>query len=270
MNIGATTIAKSDSNFLGFIQTSRERKLKPVIPYGDMPAGNAEIPKILAGTVKVRSNTSWVHVGKGSGFLISPDGLCLTAAHVIYGKPICVKPMADSCDDQEIRAEIINISDSEDLALLKLDSNETPNHLTFSQDTLNRGDFVFSLGRNGFTSGQLLVDSSEKGTWTHAFVHSYDSIVSTNSTSEGDSGCALTNSTGKIVGLVVSGGGAGCGLLSSSVIRVLSGIERFCGSGITPFKKTACSVPAQKILDFLYKAKVDVDSLLRGEIGDKP
>ena len=262
------TAGQLDCRFFNLVFTSKDRRTNPVLPYYEelVDGKNQELENTLAGVLNIQSSVNWIIKSKSSGFLISSDGLCLTAAHCIHHKPVYAEPLIHYSQDKKeimLEAEVVSVSRYDDLALLKLPDSNYPNYFKFSQEALQRGDFVFSLGRNGFTAGQLLKDSNEAGTLTHMAHATYDSIISTNSTSRGDSGCALVNPKGEVVGLVNSGLGEDQNVWSKVLATIFCSSERFRDKTIqTPFRNTTASIPTRRILDFLDKAKINVDRLL--------
>ncbi len=64
-------------------------------------------------------------IGSGSGFVISEDGYILTNRHVAKaGNTLMVKRNIGSKDEKQVTAEVIAIDDEQDLALLKIKSDE--------------------------------------------------------------------------------------------------------------------------------------------------
>lgn len=67
-------------------------------------------------TVRIQTN-----MGNGSGFFVSSDGKVVTNAHVVRGcKEIAVK----TTESNFYAAEVYNISNKHDIAILKLDTNQ--------------------------------------------------------------------------------------------------------------------------------------------------
>ncbi len=121
----------------------------------------ATVPKAMpAGVATAKSGTVIVRSGPnlGSGFLISRDGLVLTAAHVIVGKST-----VQLQDGSEHDATLVRIRPDDDVALLRIERQSTP-CLALGLEPVNEGsdvwvigapageDFAFSLSR-GIVSG---------------------------------------------------------------------------------------------------------------------
>jgi serine protease Do len=81
--------------------------------------------------------------GQGSGFIISPDGLVLTNAHVVKdADQVTVK----LTDHREFRAKVLGVDTASDIAVLKIDAHGlTPVRLGNS-DQLSVGDYVLAIG----------------------------------------------------------------------------------------------------------------------------
>jgi serine protease Do len=80
---------------------------------------------------------------QGSGFIISPDGLLLTNAHVVAGaKSVTVK----LADHREFKAKVLGADASSDIAVLKIDAHELNTVELGNSDQLAVGDYVLAIG----------------------------------------------------------------------------------------------------------------------------
>ncbi len=80
---------------------------------------------------------------QGSGFLISPDGLVLTNAHVVDGaKEVTVK----LSDHREYKAKVLGADKTSDIAVLKIDARNLPTVTLGNSDKLGVGDYVLAIG----------------------------------------------------------------------------------------------------------------------------
>jgi serine protease Do len=80
---------------------------------------------------------------QGSGFIISPDGLLLTNAHVVDGaKQVTVK----LSDHREYKAKVLGADKSSDIAVLKIDAHNLPTVQLGDSDQLGVGDYVLAIG----------------------------------------------------------------------------------------------------------------------------
>jgi len=80
---------------------------------------------------------------QGSGFVITPDGLVLTNAHVVDGaKDVTVK----LSDHREFRAKVLGADRLSDIAVLKIDAHDLPTVRLGDSDQLGVGDYVLAIG----------------------------------------------------------------------------------------------------------------------------
>jgi serine protease Do len=90
----------------------------------------------------VPRNHGMMHA-QGSGFVISPDGIVLTNAHVVDGaKEVTVK----LSDHREFKAKVLGADRSSDIAVLKIDAHNLPAVQLGNSDQLGVGDYVLAIG----------------------------------------------------------------------------------------------------------------------------
>lgn len=136
--------------------------------------------------------------GLGSGFIISPDGLVLTNAHVVKdADQVTVK----LTDHREFKAKVLGIDTTSDIAVLKIDTHGlTPVRLGNS-DQLSVGDYVLAIGapfglEETATAGIVSAKGrSLPGDGAVPFIQT-DAAVN-----PGNSGGPLFDSTGAVVGI---------------------------------------------------------------------
>jgi serine protease Do len=80
---------------------------------------------------------------QGSGFLISPDGLLLTNAHVVDGATEVTVKLSDH---REFKAKVLGADRSSDIAVLKIDAHGLPAVRLGNSDKLGVGDYVLAIG----------------------------------------------------------------------------------------------------------------------------
>ncbi len=80
---------------------------------------------------------------QGSGFIVSPDGIVLTNAHVVEGaKEVTVKLI----DHREFKAKVLGTDKTSDIAVLKIDARGLPVVRLGNSDQLGVGDYVLAIG----------------------------------------------------------------------------------------------------------------------------
>ena len=147
----------------------------------------------------------------GSGFIISADGQVLTNYHVIAGAD---EVFVNLHSGAKVKAQVLGYDEKLDLALLKINANETLTPLPLANsDSAKIGDWVVAVG-NPFGLGQTVTAGivSAKGRVLGA--GPYDDFIQTDaSINPGNSGGPLFNLDGEVVGInsaiIASGQGIG-------------------------------------------------------------
>ncbi len=137
--------------------------------------------------------------GAGSGVIISDDGYILTNNHVVEGAQELSVTLSDQ---KEYKARIVGRDPKTDLAVVKIDADETlPSAVMGNSDQLRVGDWVLAIGNpfglsNTVTTGIV----SAKGRIIGA--GPYDDFIQTDaSINPGNSGGPLFNMQGEVVGI---------------------------------------------------------------------
>ena len=136
--------------------------------------------------------------GMGSGFIVSPDGMILTNAHVVASaKEVTVK----LTDKREYRAKVLGVDRATDVALLKIEANNLPAVRLGSSTELKVGEWVTAIGspygfENTVTSG--IVSAKWRSLPDGAYVPFIQTDVAVN---PGNSGGPLFNMSGEVVGI---------------------------------------------------------------------
>jgi len=135
---------------------------------------------------------------QGSGFIVSPDGLILTNAHVVDGaKEVTVKLI----DHREFKAKVLGTDKTSDIAVLKIDAHGLPPVRLGNSDSLGVGDYVLAIGapfglEETATAGIVSATGrSLPGDGAVPFIQT-DAAVN-----PGNSGGPLFDSTGAVVGI---------------------------------------------------------------------
>jgi len=101
------------------------------------------LPKARAATVAIE-----ISEGSGSGVIVSPDGLILTAAHVATGVKKKVTIVLE--DGTKLKAETLGVVAETDAAMIKITEKGTYPFVEIDRaESARLGDWVFSLGHSG-------------------------------------------------------------------------------------------------------------------------
>ena len=170
--------------------------------------------------------------GLGSGVIVSADGYILTNNHVIEEADE-VKVLLN--DDREFTAKIIGTDPKTDVAVIKIDAANLPAVTLADSGTLRVGDVVFAIGNPlgvGQTVTMGVVSATSRRVGILDEVAGYEDFIQTDaSINQGNSGGALIDARGRLVGinsaiLSTSQGNIGIGFaipinLASSIMHSL-------------------------------------------------
>ncbi len=142
-------------------------------------------------------------VGTGSGIIVSKDGFIITNAHVVQGEAFSV--LLDN--GEELEAEIVGSDAKTDLAVLKIDADGLTPATLGDSDMVHVGDNVVAIGNpagltNTVTMGIVSAINRQVRADTNAF--DMDCIQTDAAISPGNSGGALVNMYGQVIGITSS------------------------------------------------------------------
>lgn len=136
--------------------------------------------------------------GIGSGFIVSPDGLILTNAHVVAdAQEVAVK----LTDRREFKAKVLGTDPQTDIALLRIDAKDLPTVKLGTSGNVRVGEWVVAIGspygfENTVTSG--IVSAKSRALPDGTYVPFIQTDVAVN---PGNSGGPLFNMKGEVIGI---------------------------------------------------------------------
>ena len=153
--------------------------------------------------------------GLGSGVIVTNDGYILTNNHVVDN---ATKIEVELSDRRTVEGKLIGADPASDLAVVKIESKGLPVLAIGDSNAMRVGDLVLAVG-NPLGVGQTVTMGivSAKGRATGAGDGSYEDFLQTDAPiNQGNSGGALVNTAGELVGinsqiLSPSGGNIGIG-----------------------------------------------------------
>jgi serine protease Do len=163
--------------------------------------------------------------GEGSGFIISPDGVILTNAHVVDGaKEVTVK----LTDRREFTAKVVGKDDQSDVAVLKIDARNLPTVHLGDSSHVKVGEWVVAIGspfgfENSVTAG--IVSAKGRSLPGGGYVPFLQTDVAVN---PGNSGGPLFDLKGDVIGInsqIYSRNGGFQGLSFAIPINLASRVE---------------------------------------------
>ncbi|HKW70405.1 MAG TPA: trypsin-like peptidase domain-containing protein [Candidatus Dormibacteraeota bacterium] len=213
--------------------TSPQAPIQQVTPSPGSSSNNSSIAAIVAkvSPAIVDINTTLGNgQAAGTGIIISPTGEILTNNHVVIGSTsITVTVQGRS---QRYSAHVVGVNVSQDVAVIQIDANVSglPTVTFANSSTLKVGDQVVAignaLGRGGahaesghITALDQTITASSGGSSAETLsgMIESDALIY-----EGDSGGALVNSSGQVVGMITAGQAQGFRSTASDVGYAIS------------------------------------------------
>jgi serine protease Do len=153
--------------------------------------------------------------GGGSAVVITPDGYMLTSAHVVARTR---GGRASFVDGRELEFEVVGSDPLSDLAVLRADGGELTAAELGDAEGLRVGQLVVAIGNpHGFTgsitAGVVSALGRSLPTRSGANVRVVDNVIQTDAAlNPGNSGGALADGRGRVVGINTAVAGVGLGL----------------------------------------------------------
>ena len=145
-----------------------------------------------------------VQQGSGSGVIIRPDGYIVTNNHVVAGASEIEVTLNDN---RSFNATVVGTDPATDVALIKIDAAELPTIEFYDSDKIRLGEWVLAIGspmgeelRSTITAGIVSAKGRQMPNYKGEF--KIESFIQTDAAvNPGNSGGALVNKEGKLVGI---------------------------------------------------------------------
>lgn len=173
-------------------------------------------PSVANLRVTRRTRSGRMPAGAGSGVVLTGDGFVLTSAHVVAGPGRGGR--AALTDGRELSFEVIGSDPFSDLAVLRADADDLTAAELGDAEALKVGQLVIAVGNpNGFESSVTAGVVSALGRSLPArsgrTIRFVDNVIQTDAAlNPGNSGGALADSTGRVIGINTAVAGIGLGL----------------------------------------------------------
>jgi S1-C subfamily serine protease len=154
--------------------------------------------------------------GGGSGVVITPDGYLITSAHVVDRTTGTGR--ASFADGRDVEFDVVGADPLSDLAVLRLADGSFTSAELGDAERLRVGQLVVAIGNpNGFagsvTAGVVSALGRSLPTRSGANVRVVDNVIQTDAAlNPGNSGGALADGRGRVVGINTAVAGVGLGL----------------------------------------------------------
>ena len=186
-------------------------------------------PSVAHVTVTRHGRRGSRRAGTGSGVAISPDGFMLSAAHVVAGSD--GRGYATFPDGRELGLEVIGADPLSDLAVLRADSRDLVPAPLGDAEKLRVGQLVVAIGSPlGFsgsvTAGVVSALGRSLPTRSRSATRLIENVIQTDAAlNPGNSGGALADGLGRVVGVNTAVAGVGLGLavpIDATTRRIVS------------------------------------------------
>jgi serine protease Do len=170
--------------------------------------------------------------GAGSGIVISPDGYLLTSAHVVAGSD---SGRASFTDGREFEIDVVGTDPLSDLAVLRTTGDDLHPAALGDADRLRVGQLVIAVGNpmgfaGSITAGVVSAVGRSLATSTGTITRLVENVIQTDAAlNPGNSGGALADSKGRVIGINTAVAGYGLGLavpINSTTLRIVTMLIR--------------------------------------------
>ena len=214
----STNNSSSSSEANGYVSQTSLSNYSDTAVY----AANKILPSIVGITVEYNVNSlismfgnrgqSSTATASGSGIIISEDGYILTNNHIVssssdsdfYEVSSATKVTVKLFNDEtEYEAEIVGTDEQTDLAVIKIDKTDLPKAEFADSDNIKVGEFAMAVGnplgmQSSITCGVISAVNREI---TDSDGITYNLIQTDAAINAGNSGGALVNSEGQVIGV---------------------------------------------------------------------
>ena len=171
--------------------------------------------------------------GGGSGVVITPDGFILTSAHVVAGTGTRVR--ASFVDGSDLQATVVGTDPLSDLAVLRAESARLEPAELGDAAGLRVGQLVVAIGNpHGYagsvTAGVVSALGRSLPARAGGATRIIDDVIQTDAAlNPGNSGGALVEGSGRVVGINTAVAGVGLGLavpVNATTRRIVAALMR--------------------------------------------
>ena len=163
---------------------------------------NSTVGITISARMSSRYGYGYTYEASGSGFIISDDGYILTNYHVISGYD---KVTVATYDQETYDASVIGYDESSDIAVLKIEAENLKPVTLGDSSKLRVGDTVYAignpLGELTFSLTRGIVSALSRNISTESGGSSMGLIQTDCAINSGNSGGALFNTSGEVVGI---------------------------------------------------------------------
>ncbi len=176
-----------------------------------MPGGMPDNPMLreFFGNIPHQPRTQRMQ-SLGSGVIVSPDGYILTNNHVVDG---ATDVKVSFRDGKEVPAKVVGADQPTDIAVLKIDRSNLPALPIGDSSKAEVGDIVLAIGNPFGLGGTVSMGIVSAKGRSGLGIENYEDFIQTDAAiNQGNSGGALINTRGELIGIntaILGGDGGG-------------------------------------------------------------
>lgn len=163
---------------------------------------------VMPSIVEIYTYSDGEMAGAGSGIILSEDGYIATNAHVVENTTgYSVKLFGDKQGDSQYDAVLVGHDTKTDLAVLKISAHGLKPAVLGNSDNVNLGEEVCALGNPAGLSGSIttgIISGMNRKVRAKSTNFEMDCIQTDAAISPGNSGGALVNMYGQVIGITSS------------------------------------------------------------------
>jgi S1-C subfamily serine protease len=190
------------------------------------------LPSVASLRVSRRVPGGYQAQGAGSAVVVTPDGFLVTSAHVVEGAS---RGRASLTDGRELRFEVVGRDALSDLAVIRASGADLEPVSLGNADRLRVGQLVVALGNpmglaGSVTAGVVSALGRSFTTSNGRDARIVESVIQTDAAlNPGNSGGALVDGRGRMVGVNTAVAGVGLGLaipINATTRRIIAALMR--------------------------------------------
>ncbi len=182
------------------VVTVRVEKRASAMPTGGQMPDDDFLRRFFGPGMRVPRQPRGIERGLGSGVIVTEDGYILTNNHVVDGAD---EVKVELPDRRAFAAKVVGTDAPSDLAVIKINASDLPTLALGDSDAAKVGDVVLAVG-NPLGVGETVTAGiiSAKGRQTPDGTDGYQDFIQTDAPiNHGNSGGALVNTSGQLIGI---------------------------------------------------------------------
>ncbi|MBW3664378.1 MAG: trypsin-like peptidase domain-containing protein [Actinobacteria bacterium] len=203
--------------------------------YSRTVAGVAErlLPSVASLEVRRRIRGRWQRAGAGSAVVLTPDGFLVTSAHVVDG---ATGGVAEFADGTRADLEVVGTDRLSDLAVVRVAATDLPAVTLGDAAQLRVGQLVVAIGNplgyaGSVSAGVVSAVGRSLTAATPRTARLIENVIQTDAALHpGNSGGALADSAGRVVGINTALVGPGLGQGLGMAIPIDAGTRTIVGA----------------------------------------